>query len=342
MSQSNSEPTTSVDATDMTGVTLPAASSRKLAYTWPYPRRSSYEDELRQAAGAWFRKQGAAVHPRMPYLLRDFADWPRNIILSEVADFIRGEQASRQGVDAFPLHKYLHHGLSSQAMLFNLIGPLITRNDVAPLAQAFREAGVPWPAGPVTLKLEEGDRAVFNEDMGQPTSLDLAIYGAAGSAPLFVEAKLSENGFGGCSVFAAGDCDGHNPAQRLESCYLHHIGRQYWQRMVEHGVLDSQLARDTLCPFTIYYQFFRESLFAAHKGGHFVLLYDARSPVFVRQGRAGAPEMGLWPLLAGLAPAPLRARLHAVTIQQVVAALRESVRHADWVGLFGEKYGLGA
>ncbi|MCB0055286.1 MAG: hypothetical protein KDE24_37675, partial [Caldilinea sp.] len=49
--------------------------------------------------------------------------------------------------------------------------------------------------------------------------------------------------------------------------------------------------------------FFRESLFAAHKGGHFVLLYDARSPVFVRQGRAGAPAMGLWPLLAGLAPA---------------------------------------
>ena len=49
-----------------------------------------------------------------------------------------------------------------------------------------------------------------------------------------------------------------------------------------------------------------------------------------------------WPLLAGQAPAPLRARLHAVTIQQVVAALRESARHADWVGAFGEKYGLGA
>jgi len=50
----------------------------------------------------------------------------------------------------------------------------------------------------------------------------------------------------------------------------------------------------------------------------------------------------LWPLLAGLAPAHLRARLHAVTIQQVVAALRASARHADWVGLFGEKYWLGA
>ncbi len=338
----NTEMPLDSESPDVNAAALPAASSRKLAYTWPYARRSGYEDDLRRAAGAWFHKQGAAVHPRMPYLLHDFADWPRNIILPEVAEFIRTEQASRQGIDAFPLHKYLHHGLSSQAMLFNLIGPLITRNDVAPLAQAFRAAGVPWPNEPVTLKLEEGDRTVFNEDMGQPTSLDLAIYGAAGDEPLFVEAKLSENGFGGCSVFAAGDCDGHNPAQRLESCYLHHIGRQYWQRMVEHGVLDSQLARDTLCPFTIYYQFFRESLFAAHKGGHFVLLYDARSPVFVRRGGDGAPKMGLWPLLAGLAPKPLRARLHAVTIQQVVAALHGSARHADWVGLFGEKYGIGA
>ena len=73
-----------------------------------------------------------------------------------------------------------------------------------------------------------------------------------------------------------------------------------------------------------------------------MLLYNARSPVFVRRGRDGAPEMGLWPLLAGLAPAPLRARLHAVTIQQVVAALRLSPQHADWVGSFGEKYGLSA
>ena len=165
MSWKRSEPPTPVDiarTADTTEAAPPAASSRKLAYMWPYARRSSYEDDLRRAASAWFRKQGAAVHPRMPYLLHDFADWPRNIILPEVAAYIRAEQASRQGIDAFPLHKYLHHGLSSQAMLFNLIGPLIIRKDVAPLAQAFAAAGVPWPVGPVTLKLEEGDRTVFN------------------------------------------------------------------------------------------------------------------------------------------------------------------------------------
>lgn len=319
---------------------MKSPSSKSLAHTWPYPRRSAYEATLRQAAAAWFHQQGVAVHPKMPYLLRDFADWPHNMILPAVAQYIQDEQAAHKGIDAFPLHKYLHHGLSSQAMLFNLVGPLIVRNDVAPLAEAFSAAGVPWPRGAVTLRLEEGDRDVFNEDTGQPTSLDLAVYGEAGSAPLFVEAKLSENGFGGCSVFADGDCDGHNPAQDLPSCYLHHIGRRYWQRMLEHGLLESRLASDSSCAFTNYYQFFRESLFAIHKGGHFVLLHDARSPVFLRQGKNGAVTTGLWPLLLELSPAPVRSRLHPVTIQQVVAAIQASGRHQDWIAQFKKKYGI--
>jgi hypothetical protein len=33
----------------------------------------------------------------------------------------------RKGGNNFPLHKYIQHGLNSQALLFNLIGPLLTR-----------------------------------------------------------------------------------------------------------------------------------------------------------------------------------------------------------------------
>ena len=126
-------------------------------------------------------------------------------------------------------------------MLFNLVGPLLTRSDLAPLQTAFAAAGIPWPAGTVQLRLEESDRKVFNEDTGQPTSIDFTVCGEdkEHSASLFVEAKLTEAAFGGCSVFAAGDCAGHNPLMvpgGLATCYLHHIGRTYWTHAHRAGI----------------------------------------------------------------------------------------------------------
>jgi len=49
-------------------------------------------------------------------------------MLPEVADYIR-QQASEAEEESenFPLHKYIHHGLSSQAMIFNLVGPLLLK-----------------------------------------------------------------------------------------------------------------------------------------------------------------------------------------------------------------------
>ena len=78
---------------------------------------------------------------------------------------------------------------------------------------------------------------MFNENYGQPTSIDLVVEGGAGET-LYMEAKLVEPGFGGCSVFRQGDCDGRNPVGDLSQCYLHHIGRLYWDRLREHGLLD--------------------------------------------------------------------------------------------------------
>jgi len=46
-----------------------------------------------------------------------------------VAAYIEEEHAQREAQQqGFPLHKYTHHGLSSQAMLFNLVGSLIVRS----------------------------------------------------------------------------------------------------------------------------------------------------------------------------------------------------------------------
>ncbi len=318
-----------------------------MAKIWPYPRQKQYEGMLRKAATRWFADRGLRTHPKYSYCLHDWTQWPHNIILPEVVAHIEQQKAQYLGQDPFPLHKYLHHGLSSQAMLFNLIGPLLTRNDLAPLQAAFTAAEIPWPDGAVHLRLEESDRSIFNEDTGQPTSIDFIVCGEnkEHSASLFVEAKLTEAAFGGCSVFAAGDCAGHNPltaAGGLATCYLHHIGRTYWTHALEQGLAHSPLAKGPICPFTAYYQFFRESLFALAKGGHFVLLYDERSPVFVKKGNNGISPNGLWTFLLAQAPPAMAGRLHAVTIQQVVTEIETSPKHQDWIGVFKEKYGLGA
>lgn len=177
--------------------------SRRLARTWPYPRYAAFEKELQSAAQAWFNQKGYPVHPRMPYLLAEWEHWPRNIILPEVAEYIQGERTQRASVKGFPLHKYVHHGLSSQAMLFNLIGPLNVRKDLSPLEKAFKHNNLAWPGGALSATFEYENRTIFNEDSGQPTSIDLMIQDVTGAPKIMVEAKLVEREFGGCSVLSS-------------------------------------------------------------------------------------------------------------------------------------------
>jgi len=262
-----------------------------------------------------------------------------NLICEDVADYIRQEQERHLGEDSFPLHKYLHHGLSSQAMAFNLIGPLVVRNDLEPLKIAIERLGVEWPGGDVEAVFEHDDRSVFNEDNGQPTSIDIILSGSCNS--LFIEAKLVEREFGGCSVFAGGDCEGRNPyPDRLGECYLHHIGRKYWQRLEELGFSEAALANGEICPFANYYQFFREAMFAFAKQGTFILLHDARNPAFLRSTDDGMAHGGLWPFLYEAIPQNLRHRVGRLTIQMIVGAIQESGGHEDWIGDFKKKYGL--
>ncbi len=139
-------------------------------------------------------------------------------------------------------------------MVFSLVGPLIVKMDLEPL-RIIMEAGIPWPTGELTAGFEYDDRAIFHEDSGRPTSVDLAISGEE-TGRIFIEAKLVETEFGDCSVFSGGDCDGKNPASYgLEGCYLQHIGRKYWERMNEFGF---SLGSGPICPFVSYYQLFRQ------------------------------------------------------------------------------------
>lgn len=314
-------------------------SSRSRAHTWPYPRHREFEDQLRRTASKWFADRSLPVDAKYPFILAEWERWQDNLIDREVAGYIESErqrrEASRQG---FPLNKYVHHGLSSQAMLFNLVGPLMIRKDLSPLRDALEKTGIEWPAGAVEANFEFEDRTVFNEDSGQPTSIDLVLRDGGGLPRVFIEAKLVERAFGGCSVFVGGDCDGLNPARDPASCYLHHIGRRYWTRLQEHGFVEGPLADDVACVLANHYQFFRELLLALHLGGVFVLLSDERNPTFHCRGSNGCYR-GLMPLLLALVPEALRTRVGSVSIQQVVAAVNASGRH-PWISEFEAKYGL--
>jgi hypothetical protein len=117
--------------------------SRQLAQEWKYTRHSEYEDMLRSSASKWFSAKQLTTLPRMSYCLDKIQNWHHNIILPEVSEYIEGVRNKKEkDGKPFPLHKYVHHGLSSQAMLFKLIGPLIVRKDYTPIINALKGKGI--------------------------------------------------------------------------------------------------------------------------------------------------------------------------------------------------------
>jgi POLQ-like helicase len=148
--------------------------SRKKAKEWIFPRNKEFETELRISSSKWFKKNGFKVHSKMPYCLDKLENWKNNIVLPEVAYYIENyKNQSKKNEKPFPLHKYAHHGLSSQAMVFNLIGPLVVRNDLVPLIKLLESKGI--LGNFKNAEFEYEDRSVFNEDTGQPTSIDLVL-----------------------------------------------------------------------------------------------------------------------------------------------------------------------
>lgn len=309
--------------------------SRQLAQKWQYSRRSRFISSMRKVATAWFEGKGFELHPKYKYCLADWKDWKNNIILDEVAKYIEDIQKQRfDKGNGFALHDYVHHGLSSQAMLFNLIGPLIRRHDLGPLYEVLGQKNIEWSNSDSHPILEYEDRKVFNEDSGQPTSIDLVVGNPDKEGALFIECKFTESGFGGCSVFAQGDCAGQNPVGNHKECYLHHIGRLYWKRLDDFEFLNGALLTNTTCILASYYQFFREILFALYKGGTFVLLSDNRSPTF------STGDRGLLPFLLNFVPEKYRNRVRQINIQDLVAAIENSGNHDDWIKQFKNKYGM--
>jgi len=156
-------------------------------------------DELKhiigQGAAEWFKQHNCRIRADLPYCLDSSEPWERSLIAPAVADLI----------DESRIHRRFRSGLSSQAMLLNLVGPLLLKGDFTPIEAALRAQGIEWPHGISRGEFEYEDPCVFNEKgPGTPTSIDLALFDSKDVPRIFIEAKLTEERFGGCSK--ADDC----------------------------------------------------------------------------------------------------------------------------------------
>lgn len=301
---------------------------------WGYKQYNDFRRDQNQIAANWFLKKNFAVQQKYPFILKSHNDWKSNIILSAVADFIdKTKNDYEKRKEPFPLHKYIHHGLSSQAMLFNLLGDSVVKKDLVFFSHLFDYADV-YIDTDSELLFEYSDRKTFNEKQQQPTSFDFAIKNKNGKN-VFVEAKYVETEFGKCSTIDNGDCEGLNPVNNPDLCYLTHKERNYWELMKKHG-LDKSYINSPICPFSVYYQFYRELLFAIENNGYYVILTDSRNPAFYKS--ANNSQRGLIPILINLIPGDLRPIIKMLNIQEVIDKL-ENLDY-DWTEEFRDKYGL--
>ena len=188
-------------------------SSRRRAQSWPYERHESYEQRLRAAGSQMVRRPGifctveVPVHSRRAGPMAGEHHRAGGRQLHHLSS--PGLRSSRRAFSASQVHPSRPQ---QPGHAFQPCWPASRRRDLLPLRTAFSAAGIPWPGDDATITFEVEDRSVFNEDSGQPTSIDLAIAGNGSAPRLYIEAKLVEREFGGCSVFEQGDCDGMNPA----------------------------------------------------------------------------------------------------------------------------------
>lgn len=307
--------------------------------TWKYDKFSDFRKAQELTASNYFFNKGKSnkdlkIHDKSPYILKERKDWHRNIIVNSVYEYVNEKKSEAEHKVSYPLHKYIHHGLSSQAMLFNLFGEAVVKKDYNFFQEVFQITDIKISIQ-YELKFEHSNSNTFKEDR-QPTSFDFAVFDKSGGLRnIFVEAKYVEPDFGGCSTIERGECEGLNPISNPDLCYLTHKGRNYWALMKKYG-LDEPYANSPICPFAIYYQFFRELMFALENNGYFVILIDKRNPAFEKE--IAARKRGLIPVLMDKIPHEHKEFIKVIYIQDILPIL---THHGyTWVDEFKEKYGM--
>lgn len=282
-----------------------------------YQQYRSFRRLQHKFASDWFAKKNFRVQEKYSFILKDGSQWKDNIILETVANFIEKTKDEYENKKTpFPFHKYVHHGLSSQAMLFNLLGESTLKKDIRFFSSLFSYKDAYIDDNSEFL-FEHSNRKTFYEQKGQPTSFDFAIINNKGKN-VFLEAKYVETEFGRCSIIEKGECDGVNPINDVNSCYLTYCGRTYWDLMSKYGLSESY-KNSQICPFVVYYQFYRELLFAIENNRYYVILVDKRNPSFIKTNDVN--ERGLIPVLTSRIPKEMKSIIKIVFIQDIVELL---------------------
>ena len=294
-------------------------------------KRKAFVKQLQDKARDYFNnKQIKTI--RCGYILDSYVNWQNNIILSDVVDYIKITRAQRLSErEPFPLHKYIHHGLSSQACLFNLLGDIIVSKNYQAIEQLLLDTDIPLKGKVYKAIFEYSDRIIFAEDRGQPTSVDLLLE-TDENEKVFVEFKFTEPGFGGCYICENGDCDGTNPESNYELCSLHKAGRKYLNLMEKYGLFKNGYG----CQFMDLYQAYRLLIFSLENKGHFLLIHDERNPAFCFKDNMGIMR-GKYIRFKNLLPNSLKSRVHVLSIQQIVNNL-EKQGNFLWIDEFKAKY----
>lgn len=268
--------------------------------------------------------------------------WRDNVIHNDIVSLINDSEplAESWKINKYRLHRWFHHGLSSQAFAFNLFGLMRTRKDFSPLLSVLSVRGIQFDTQSLSLEFEFGERHVFNEKQGVPTTFDAVLQNGL-NEKLFIEVKLSEAGFGGCSVFCRGECSGLNPfLSSLSNCYLYsEKKRDYWNVFLNLGIQSVGSVYGVYCPFAYHYQFYRELMYALEEGGVFLIVFDDRNVHFHGLSDSCAGYGVLSRVLSTLPP-EVRSRIVGLSVQELVAAIEQSEVHADWINIFKEKYAL--
>jgi len=295
-------------------------------------RRQDLIRKLRRQTAVYFKNKGYAVSSN-GYILVNRDNWQDNIILPEVVTYIVEEIRHREQTEnPFPLHKWIHHGLSSQACLFNLLGEFVVKQDYPTIKEiiSLSEPELKLAGNISIAQFEYEDRDVFAEYQGQPTSIDLVL-GTDRDEKVFIEFKFTEAEFGTCSVYEDGDCDGSNPKDNLNTCYLHQIGRTYMDLMNNYDLL-SNIEH---CPFTEFYQAYRLLGFTLKNSGYLLLIHDERNPSFLAE--TGGIKRGKYQRFRRLLPKEVADKIHILGMQRILEYLEE-YKSLSWLAEFREKY----
>jgi len=302
-------------------------------------KRQDFVKKLQENAANYFKEKKCAISndKNREYILDSYVNWRNNIILPSVLNYLNNyKRDCNENKKPCPFHKWLHHGLSSQACLFNLFGPFLADNDWGPLKEILMlsksESGnyLTLRGNIDKAEFEYSINKTFEENRGQPTSIDLYVH-TEKDEKIFIEFKFTESGFGVCSVYENGNCDGANPLKNPKICYLNELGRSYIDLMKKHELLIDNES----CPFVEFYQAYRLLLFSLENDGHFVFIYDDRNPSFINE--LNGERHGKLIRFIKLLPERYQHNIYILTVKEIVHYLQKHYNYT-WLDEFKKKY----